>query len=173
MASAVSQCPQSLQAVVSETLDGLKSADDLIFRFFLTSKNSRQAAVLERSARGDDVPSASAKPSCANHSERAARCAQGDRDVSRAYEPSPKSREKTRRRSAPPSDAQQGHGEMSKVPSDKFRPARSRSPPSAPRGRGGDEQVFVRPSASPLRQGHCNKEQGNGRDRDREADRTR
>jgi hypothetical protein len=49
---------------------------------------------------------------------------------------------------------------MSKVPSEKFRPFRSRSP----RGRGGDEQVFVRRSASPLRHGHCNKERGNGRE---------
>jgi hypothetical protein len=63
---------------------------------------------------------------------------------------------------------------MSKVPSDKFRPFRSRSP----RGRGGDEPLFVRRSASPLRHGHCNKERGNGRplrrqsERDRDADRT-
>ena len=58
---------------------------------------------------------------------------------------------------------------MSKEPADKFRPFRSRSP----RGRGGAEQVFVRCSASPLRHGHCNKERGNVRDRDRAADRTK
>jgi len=46
--------------------------------------------------------------------------------------------QETRRRFSPPSDAQQGHGEMSKGPSDKFRPARSRSP----RDRGWDEQAF-------------------------------
>ena len=65
---------------------------------------------------------------------------------------SPATRQETRWRFSPPSDAQQGHGEMSKVPLDKFRHARS------PRGRGGDEQVFVRRSASPLRRRHCNTE---------------
>ena len=59
--------------------------------------------------RGNDAPSA--KPSCAYHSERAARCAQGDRDVPRAYEPSPQDRQETRRRFSPPSDAQHGHGD--------------------------------------------------------------
>jgi hypothetical protein len=44
----------------------------------------------------------------------------------------------------------------------KYRPARNHS--SAPRGRGGDEQVFVRRSASPLSwHGHCNKRRGNRR----------
>ena len=66
---------------------------------------------------------------------------------------SPATRQETRWRFSPPSDAQQGHGEMSKVPLDKFRHARS------PRGRGGDEQVFVRRSASPLRRRHCNTEE--------------
>jgi hypothetical protein len=58
---------------------------------------------------------------------------------------------------------------MSRVPSDKFRPFRSRSP----RGRGGDEQVFVLRSASPLRHWHGNKERRNVRDRDRAAHRTK
>jgi hypothetical protein len=58
--------------------------------------------------------------------------------------------------------------EMSKVPSDKFRPFRSRSP----RGSGGHEQVFVRHAATQLRHGCCSKERGNGRE-DRDADRTK
>ena len=67
----------AVAVVVTETPDGLKSADAVQA---LTSKSRRQAAALERGARGDDAPSA--KPSCAYHSERAARCAQGNRDVS-------------------------------------------------------------------------------------------
>ncbi len=113
--------------VITETLEGLKNPGAVQA---LTGKTRRQAAALERGARGDDAPSRSLHALITQNGKETETClvlTSCPRNIGRKCVGASRCRLMLSRGEHCP---------------DKFRPARSRS-----WGRGGDEQVFDAPRA--------------------------